>query len=208
MKIIELRLRKLVATQEQRETQQPDATATAERRAGLVYNHLMGAHTMCQLQQGPHHMDDTCRAWCITVNWDYIHAMTCSMPATLRLCIDDEELMDVMQRRQRSFSQDAYYNSCIGHKHGQTSSRSAACVTVSVIMHIQPNNGAGDCTVDCLCAILCMAGCNNTCNASKQPNDYLPSAAPSPEPICSRCVVTEHCQMSGRCTYQPSQAVP
>ncbi len=43
MKITELRLQKLVATQEQQATQQADASVTAERRAGLVLNHIMGA---------------------------------------------------------------------------------------------------------------------------------------------------------------------
>lgn len=47
MKITELRLRKLVATQEHHKAQLRDTTATAERRAGLVYNHLMGAHMIC-----------------------------------------------------------------------------------------------------------------------------------------------------------------
>lgn len=51
MKITELRLRKLVATQERGEAQKASATATAERRAGLVYNHLMGALTTCKMQQ-------------------------------------------------------------------------------------------------------------------------------------------------------------
>ena len=51
MKITELRLQKLVAAQEGRKAQKSDATSTAERRAGLVYNHLIGAHTMCQMQQ-------------------------------------------------------------------------------------------------------------------------------------------------------------
>ena len=44
MKITELRLQKLISAQERHNAQQSNATATAERRAGLVFNHLMGAH--------------------------------------------------------------------------------------------------------------------------------------------------------------------
>ena len=39
-----------------------------------------------------------------------------------------------VQRRQHSVSQISNYNSCTGHKHGQTSSRSAACVAVRALM--------------------------------------------------------------------------
>lgn len=66
MKITELRLRKLVATQERGEAQKPSATATAERRAGLVYNHLMGAHTICEMQQ----KQTKRRAWYNTWKWN------------------------------------------------------------------------------------------------------------------------------------------
>ena len=43
MKITELRLQKLVASQLQQASHEEEAGATAERRAGLVLNHLMGA---------------------------------------------------------------------------------------------------------------------------------------------------------------------
>lgn len=43
MKITELRLQKLVASQVQQAAHKEEASATAERRAGLVFNHLMGA---------------------------------------------------------------------------------------------------------------------------------------------------------------------
>lgn len=43
MKITELRLHKLLASQQQQAASQSDASMAAERRAGLVFNHLMGA---------------------------------------------------------------------------------------------------------------------------------------------------------------------
>ncbi|KAL0044419.1 hypothetical protein WJX82_005398 [Trebouxia sp. C0006] len=42
MKITELRLHKLLASQQQQAASQSDASMAAERRAGLVFNHLMG----------------------------------------------------------------------------------------------------------------------------------------------------------------------
>ena len=42
--------------------------------------------------------------------------------------------MFTVQRRRHSFSQISNYNSCTGHKHGQTSSRSAACVAQFALM--------------------------------------------------------------------------
>ena len=43
MKITELRLLKLIASLSQQAVHQSDASTIAERRAGLVLNHLMGA---------------------------------------------------------------------------------------------------------------------------------------------------------------------
>ena len=53
--------------------------------------------------------------------------------ATFQLSIADEELIDPVQRRQHSFSPVSNYKSYTGHKHGQTSSRSAACVDVCAV---------------------------------------------------------------------------
>lgn len=47
MKITELRLHKLVVSQQQQAASQSDASVAAERRAGLVFNHLMGACSLC-----------------------------------------------------------------------------------------------------------------------------------------------------------------
>ena len=43
MKITELRLHTFIASQQQQAATQSDASMAAERRAGLVFNHLMGA---------------------------------------------------------------------------------------------------------------------------------------------------------------------
>ncbi len=47
MKITELRMHKLIVSQQQQAASQSDASMAAERRAGLVFNHLMGACSLC-----------------------------------------------------------------------------------------------------------------------------------------------------------------
>lgn len=74
--------------------------------------------------------------------------------AALQRCIADEELMVTVQRRQLSFSQISNYNSCTGHKHGQTSSRSAACSRFDAG---QPCRCAFGCIPGRIHAVHCMA---------------------------------------------------
>lgn len=134
MKITELRLHKLIASQQQQAASQSDASMAAERRAGLVFNHLMGACSLCH-----------------GINSQTISIKLNLMQATISssICMSDVNFAACRWCTDDAFSD---HNTCAGHQHGQASTRCEAVParTLQAFPHITAQGASSMASILCL----------------------------------------------------------
>ena len=131
MKITELRLHKLIASQQQQAASQSDANVAAERRAGLVFNHLMGA---CSL----------CHGSAQTTGTDYWHKVGLDASSRLKLHLH-QWLQLCCVCRWRTNNAFSYHNTCAGHQHGQASTRYVAAKLFLPVHHKHSSRHCSGC---------------------------------------------------------------